>query len=148
MMRKAQIDLLNLLAFQLTGKQVRVRERVPATKGRLGEIHRDLEGRLVIDISPEIKTDEMRLHIILHEFAHAEHHNFIPSDFHKAAPASVKREPLDYGDRMREDTAEKQMATWKAWGDAKARKSMPDLYTIAPFDATLIALLTYKKEGK
>lgn len=147
-MHKAQIDLLNAVAFQLTGKEVKVRERVPATKGLLGEIHRDLEGRLVIDISPEIKTDEKRLRVILHELAHAEHHNFIPSDFHKAAPASVKREPLDYGDRVREDTAEKQMATWKAWGDAKAREIMPDFYKIAPFDAILIALLAYKKEGK
>jgi len=145
-MRKAQIDLLNMVALHLTGKDVRVRERKPATKGRLGEIHRDLKGQLIIDISPEITTNQKRLHILLHEFAHAKHHVFIRSDWNEAPPDSITGDPLDAGDMLREGTAEKQAAVWKAWGEAKARALVPDLYRIAPFDAILIALMAYKED--
>ena len=145
-MQKAQIDLLNVLGLQLTGKDVRVRERKPATKGLLGEIHRDLKGQLIIDISPEITTNQKRLHIILHEFAHAKHHVFIKSDWNEAPPDSVIGDPLDAGDMLREGTAEKQVAEWKAWGEAKARELVPDFYKIAPFEATLIALMAYKED--
>ena len=145
-MQKAQIDLLNVLGLQLTGKDVRVRERKPATKGLLGEIHRDRKGQLLIDISPEITTNQKRLHIILHEFAHAKHHVFIKSDWNEIPPESVARDPLDSGDMIREGTAEKQAAVWKAWGEAKARALVPDFYKIAPFEATLIALMAYKED--
>lgn len=147
-MNKSELDLLHLVALQLTGKDIQIRDREPATRGLLGEIHRDLEGQLIIDISPNIPNDEKRLDVILHEFAHAKHHNFIRSDYYKTAPASVPKEPLDNWDRRREDTAEKEAAAWKTWGDVKARQLVPDLYKIAPIDAVLIALLTYKKEDK
>jgi len=148
MMNKVQLDLLHLVALQLTGKDIQIRDREPATRDLLGEIHRDLEGQLVIDISPKIPNDQKRLDVILHEFAHAKHHNYRRSDYYKAAPASVPKEPLDNWDRLRDHTAEKEAAAWKTWGNAKARQLIPDLYKIAPFDAIIIALLTFKEEDK
>jgi len=144
-MTEIQLQLLAAVGAQLTGKKIRIRERIPATKGLLGEIHRDLSGELIIDISPEIKTDEKRLRVALHELAHAKHHNFISSDWYRAAPRSQKHEQLDFGDKVREDTAEKQAAAWRAWGESKARQLIPDIYKIAPFDAILIGLLTYRR---
>lgn len=147
-MNKSELDLLHLVALQLTGKDIQIRDREPATRGLLGEIHRDLDGQLVVDINPKIPNGQKRLDVILHEFAHAKHHNYLRSDNYKAAPASVPRESLDFGDQLREETAEREAAAWKKWGDAKARQIIPDLYKIAPFDATLIALLTFKEEDK
>lgn len=147
-MNKSELDLLHLVALQLTGKDIQIRDREPATRDHLGEIHRNLEGQLIVDISPKIPNDEKRLDVILHEFAHAKNHTYIASNHAKARPASVPKEPLDNWDHRREDTAEKEAATWKAWGNAKARQLIPDLYKIAPVDAIIIALLTYKKEDE
>lgn len=148
MMNKVQLDLLHLVALQLTGKDIQIRDREPATRSLLGEIHRDLDGQLVVDINPKIPNDQKRLDVILHEFAHAKHHTYKPSDHAKKMPATEPQPKLDNWDKRREVTAEAAAATWKTWGDAKARQMIPDLYKIAPFDATLIALLTFKEEDK
>ena len=143
-MTEIQLKLLTAVAERLTGKQIRVRERVPATKGLLGEIHRDLLGNLIIDISPEIQTDEKRLRVFLHELAHAKHHNYLRSDYYKAAPNSQPGPQLTASDWRQEDTAEKQAAEWLEWGRNKARELIPQIYKIAPIDAILISLLAYR----
>lgn len=144
-MRKATINLVNAVGYFLTGKSVQVRERVPGTKGLLGEISRREDGVLVIDLSPDIPNDKKRLDVLLHEFAHAKHHTYIRSPHAEARPASVPKEPLDNWDRRREVTAENQAADWKKYADKHAH---PDLVQMAPFEAKLISLLGYKEKGK
>jgi len=138
------LNLLTAVARRLTGKQIKIRDREPATKGLLGEIHRDLEGVLIVDISPAITSDEKRLRVFLHELAHAKHHNYLRSDYYKAAPNSQPRPQLTASDWRQEDTAEKQAAEWLEWGRNKARELIPQIYKIAPIDAILISLLAYR----
>lgn len=144
-MHAETIKLINAVAQHLTGKSVEVREREPGTAGLLGEISKRLDGVLVIDLSPEIPTYKKRLDILLHELAHAKHHNYIASSHASAAPASVPKEPLDNWDRRREVTAEKQAAIWEKYADEHAH---PELVKMAPFTAKIIALLAYKDDEK
>ncbi len=144
-MHAETIKLINAAAQLLTGKRVEVREREPGTAGLLGEISKRKDGVLVIDLSPEIPNDKKRLDVLLHELAHAKHHNYITSNHAELRPASVKKQPLDWGDRLREDTAEKQAAAWKQYADKHAH---PDFVKIAPFTAKIISLLTYKENTK
>ncbi len=144
-MQKETLKLVNAVAQSLTGKRVEVREREPGTAGLLGEISKRKDGVLIIDLSPEIPTYKKRLDILLHELAHAKHHNYIESSHAELRPASVKKEPLDWGDRLREDDAEKQAAAWKAYAEKHAH---PELVKMAPFTAKLISLLGYKDNEK
>lgn len=142
-MEKETLRLAEAVGYFLTGKSVQVREKVPGTKGNAGEIHRNPAGQLIVDVSPTIKTDKRRLHVLLHEFAHAKHHTYKASNHASAAPASVKKEPLDNWEQRREVTAEKQTAIWEAYADKHAN---PDLVKMAPFTAKLISLLGYKEK--
>jgi len=144
-MEKETLKLANAVGYFLTGKSVQVRERVPGTKGLLGEISRRDDGVLVIDLSPDIPNDKKLLDVFLHELAHAKHHTYIPSNHAKVRPASVPKEPLDNWDKRREVTAEKQAADWKKYADKHAN---PDLVKMAPFTAKLISLLGYKEKEK
>lgn len=143
-MQKTYIDLMCAVGQHLAGKKLIVRDRIPGTEGRLGEIHRDLEGTLIIDISPNISTDKKRLDVFLHEVAHAKHHRYLKTNYHKTKPGTVKRESLDYGDQLREVTAEESAKEWRDYALSHADKR---LMMINPFIAELTALLTYP-EGK
>jgi len=137
--------IMRLVGERLSGKRLIVRERIPGTVGLLGEIHRDLNGVLTIDISPEIKTGEKRLDVFLHEVGHAKCHTYQRSNHSQADPASEAKEQLDNWDRRREVTAENQAAAWKAYSRKHAN---PTLTKIDPFLADLIALIAYPEEGK
>lgn len=144
-MNRSTIKLMQLVGYHLAGKALYIRERPPATKNTAGEIHRDAEGQLIIDISPEIRTDEKRLTVYLHEIGHAKAHNFLRSNQNKAAPKSQALDPLTRAQYHQEDTADKWAAKWQAWGSKHAN---PEIYKIAPLEAVLIALLDYPEEGK
>jgi len=139
------IKLMQVVGEHLSGKALIVRDRIPATEGLLGEIHRDVDGNLIIDISPKIPTDEKRLHVFLHEVAHAKHHNYLKSDHYKNAPESVKHESLDRIEWSKEDTAEKSVKEWREYALAHADDRM---MTINPFVAGLFALLHYPERKK
>lgn len=139
------IALMNVVGERLAGKPVKVRERAPATEGLLGEIHRDPAGQLIIDLNPKIPSDGKRLDVYLHEIAHAKHHRYLRSDHYQAAPGSVKREPLDYGDRFKETEAEKTAGIWREFALSHAE---PRLAEIRPFIAGLIALLSFPGREK
>lgn len=143
-MQKSYIDLMCAVGQRLSGKKLIVRDRMPGTEGLLGEIHRDLDGTLIIDISPNIPTDQKRLHVFLHEVAHAKHHNYLRSDYYKVKPGTVRRESLNRAEWSKEDTAEKSA---KEWGDYALSNADKRLMEIDPFIAELTALLTYP-EGK
>jgi len=139
-MDQTKIDLINLVANRLTGKQAKIRNQSPATIGNIGEIHCSPEGQLIIDISPDIRGDQKLLHVVLHEIAHAKHHRFLRSNQVDQQPGTIVNKRLNWGDQLREDTAEAQVAEWEAWGKANANQ---ELYKITPFVAVMIALLTY-----
>lgn len=141
-MDESFIKLMQAVGQHLAGKSMIIRERIPGTEGLLGEIHRDLEGNLIIDISPEIPTDDKRLHVFLHEVAHAKHHNYSRSDHYKARPGAVRHEKLDHVERSKEDTAEKSAKRWREYALAHADDRM---MVINPFIAEITALLTYKE---
>lgn len=143
-MNETYINLLQAVGQRLAGKAMIIRERIPGTQGLLGEIHRNLEGTLIIDISPDIPTDKKRLDVFLHEVAHAKHHRYLRSDYYKAKPGTVKHEKLNRVELSKEDTAEKSAKEWRDYALSNADKR---LMTIDPFIAELIALLTYS-EGK
>lgn len=139
-MNQILIDLISFIIPKLSGKQVMVRSQSPATIGCIGEIHCSPAGQLVIDISPDIKDDEKLLHVVLHEIAHAKHHNFVRSNEIDQKPQTIVNKSLNRGDELREDTADKQADEWEQWGRLHANKR---LLEIAPFEAVMIALLDY-----
>ncbi len=141
---KTYIDLMRAVGQHLSGKKLIIRDRIPGTEGRLGEIHKDLEGTLIIDISPNIPTDQKRLDVFLHEVAHAKHHNYLRSDYYKVKPGTVRHESLDHVERSKEGTAEKSAKEWREYALSNADKRLMEADT---FIAGLIALLTYP-EGK
>ena len=141
-MQKTYIDLMCAVGQHLSGKKLTVRDRIPGTQGLLGEIHRDLEGTLIIDISPNIPTDQKRLDVFLHEVAHAKHHNYLRSDYYKVKPGTVRHEKLDHVEWSKEDTAEKSAKEWRDYALSHADKRLMEFN---PFIAELIALLTYSE---
>jgi len=144
-MRKEALNLVNLVGQVLTNKNVMIRERRPVTAGWKGEISKNKAGVIVIDISPDIVDDNDRLHVLLHEMAHAKHHTYKATDHARKAPATDPRPKLDNWEKRREVTAEKQAAEWESWAEKHAH---PELINKIPFEAKLIALLTYNGDKK
>lgn len=144
-MNETFINLMQAVGQHLSGKAVIIRDRIPGTEGLLGEIHKDLEGNLIIDISPEIPTDDKRLDVFLHEVAHAKHHRYLRSDLFKARPGSVKAEARDRVEWMKEGDAEKSAKEWRKYALAHADDRM---MAINPFVAELTALLYYHEGTK
>ena len=125
----------------LVRQKLTVRDRIPGTQGLLGEIHR-IWRTLIIDISPNITTDQKRLDVFLHEVAHAKHHNYLRSDYYKVKPGTVRHEKLDHVEWSKEDTAEKSAKEWRDYALSHADKRLMEFN---PFIAELIALLTYSE---
>ena len=143
MLTEAQLKLTWLVANYLTGKEIQIRQRQPATAGTWGEAHKTEGGQLVIDLSPKI-PDHRRLYVILHEIAHHKRHNFLATKVYKAQPGTLEQEPSTLRNRISEGGADMQAAEWQAWGEQHAN---PQIYKAAPLEGVLLALLNYPLEG-
>lgn len=140
MENKTLIKLIEFVGARLAGKPLTVRMQQPATKGCEGEIHRSLDDRLIIDISPNPKDDERFLYVVLHEIAHAKHHNFVRSNEFQQLPGTIENKQLNRIELRHEDQADAQAIEWIAWGKKHANKT---LLRVALFEAVLIALINY-----
>lgn len=114
-------DLMAATASHLAGKYVRVRLQKPATKGMAGECHRDELGRLVIDINPQIHDNDRFIYVLLHEIAHAKHHQFKRSTVNKAGAGTLAPLPVTRSYQAHEDQADTQAADWIAYAKKHAK---------------------------
>jgi Zn-dependent peptidase ImmA (M78 family) len=103
--------LMTQTAHKLTGKNVRVRLKIPATRGCVGECHADENGRVIIDISPNL-DDETMLYVFAHECAHAFLHTFKPSNLHSQMPGSAVPNENNLKSQVLELTADELANDW------------------------------------
>lgn len=112
------LELSNKVACNLSGKAVAVRFQSPAHKGSLGSIHKDVKGRIIIDIDPKLPMPKF-FHIFLHEVAHARLH----ADELARSNVSVKASgtlPNSAGGKLGsgdEAHAEALSKYWEEWSD-------------------------------
>jgi hypothetical protein len=116
---KTVFDLMTHVACKLSGKNVRVRLKVPATVGCAGECHADESGRVVIDIKPGL-DDETMLFVFAHECAHAKLHTFKPSNLHSQMSGTAVPNENDLGNQVREMTADELANWWVKYAKSKA----------------------------
>jgi len=129
---RSEYDLMLAVAWHLSGKAVRLRMVRPS--GCDGLTWRDELGRLTIDVSPDL-DDKVMVSVLLHETAHARHHNFTPVTEKVMQASPLSRSLMQ---SVREDQADHQAAIWLKYGEDHRDWSYNYLQGV------LIPLLTYK----
>lgn len=109
--------LFSQVATHLAGRSVKVRLQQPTAAHALGQAYKSLAGEAIIDIEPNITSDDTFLSVLLHEAAH------IKADFswmqrtneHQRKPGTVDR-TMRARDTWRASAPEKaandQAQTW------------------------------------